>query len=72
MGNKRKEIDKDKITEEVKITRQRERRNVCVLIKAHYNSFTFFRFPGSYSMIYNNKLTSVPDLTGPNSIINLL
>ena len=61
-----------KTTVEVKIKRQRKRRNVCELIRAHYNSFTFFFFlASSYSYLDNNKLTSVPDLEGPKSI-NLL
>ena len=58
-----------KTTVEVKIKRQRKRRNVSELIRAHYNSFTFFFFLASlYSYLDNNKLTSVPDLEGPKSI----
>ena len=53
-----------KMTEEVKFTRQRERRNVCELMKSYNNSFTFFCLVSSYSNLDNNKLTSVPDLKG--------
>ena len=53
-----------KMTEEVKFTRQRERRNVCELMKSYNNSFTFFCLVSSYSILDNNKLTSVPDLKG--------
>ena len=60
-----------KTTVEVKIKRQRKRRNVCELIIARYNSFTFFFFTSSYSYMDNNKLTSVPDLEGPESINSL-
>ena len=42
MENKWKEFEKYKITEEANITRQTQRRNVCVLIRAHNNSFVFF------------------------------
>ena len=41
-GKQMKEFEKYKITEEVNITRQTQRRNVCVLIRAHNNSFVFF------------------------------
>ena len=71
MENNRKEIDKYKINEEVKSTRQRERRNVRVLIRAHYNSFMFFCLLDSYSNMDYNKVTSVPDLTGPETIYRL-
>ena len=58
-----------KTTVEVKMKRQRKRRNVSELIRAHYNSFTFLFFlASSYSYLDNNKLTSVPDLEGPKSI----
>ena len=54
-----------KMTEEVKFTRQREKkRNVCELMKSYNNSFTFFCLVSSYSILDNNKLTSVPDLKG--------
>ena len=60
-----------KTTVEVRIERQRKRRNVCELIRARYNSFTFFFLASSYSYMENNKLTSVPDLEGPESINSL-
>ena len=41
-GKQMKEFEKYKITEEVNITRQTQRRNICVLIRAHNNSFVFF------------------------------
>ena len=53
-----------KMTEEVKFTRQRERRNVGESKKSYNNSFTFFCLVSSYSILDNNKLTSVPDLKG--------
>ena len=58
-----------KMTEEVKFTRQRERRNVCELKKSYNNSFSFFCLVSSYSILDNNKLTSVPDLKGPTYIV---
>ena len=53
-----------KMTGEVKFTRQRERRNVCELMKSYNNPLTFFCLVSSYSILENNKLTSVPDLKG--------
>ena len=66
-----KKLTNTKINEEVKITRQRERSSVCVLIRAHYNSFIFFCLLDSYSSMDYNKVTSVPDLTGPETIYRL-